>query len=299
MPRFLLKFFPGQLDLHTLAVVAVNNRGPRPARELDLRGQRPALQVLVTLQIQQRVLAVRAIEFLRHVIHDHVIPVLAAESVIAVGRQHLDPLPLDPHDGDVERAPAQIEDENRLVFVEFVEAVSHGGGGRFVDDLENVEPGQLSRGDCRRPFGVVKIGRHRDDRIGHRFLEILLRIRLQLAQNQGRKFLRRINLPVEFALKLPLRFAHLALHEIHDPFRFRDRVVLGQAADDDARAIEQDHGRSEPLALAIRNDLRFAVGIDMGHGAERRAEIDSDYFSSSYGLSHSAVRRSVGFLHPA
>ena len=58
-----------------------------------LAAKRAALQVLVALQIEQRIFAVLAIEFLRHVIDDDVVPILAAEPMIAVGRDHLDVWP--------------------------------------------------------------------------------------------------------------------------------------------------------------------------------------------------------------
>ena len=90
MLRHRLEFFAGQFDLDALAVVAVHDRRAIATGELDFRGQRPALQILITLQIEQRILAVRAIEFLRDVIDDDVVPILAAEAMIAVGREHLD-----------------------------------------------------------------------------------------------------------------------------------------------------------------------------------------------------------------
>ena len=98
--------------------------------------------------------------------------------MVAIGGHHLDPLSLDPHDRDVEGAAAKIEDENGLVLVELVEPVSERRGRRLVDNLQNVEAGQLTGRDRRRALGVVEIRRHGDDRIGHRSLEVFLRIRL-------------------------------------------------------------------------------------------------------------------------
>ena len=154
--------------------------GPRPARELDLRGQRAALQVLITLQIEQRIFAVLAIKFFRDPVDDHVVPIFAAEPMIAVGREHLDLVAFDPHDRDVESAAAEIEHENRLVFVEFVEAVGERGRRRLVDDLENVQPGELAGGDRRGPLGVIEVSRNGDDRVGHWLLEIFFRVGFEL-----------------------------------------------------------------------------------------------------------------------
>ena len=85
---FCFEFLARQLHLHAFAVVAVHDRGPLAAGQLDLRGQGAALQVLITLQIEQRIFAMRAIEFFRDVVDDHVVPILAAEPMVAVRRQH-------------------------------------------------------------------------------------------------------------------------------------------------------------------------------------------------------------------
>ena len=87
----------------------------------------------------------------------------------------------DPHDRDVKGAAAEVEDENGLVLVEFVETVGERRCGRLVDDLQNVQPGELAGGDRGGALGVVEISRHRDDRIGHRFFEIFLGICFQLS----------------------------------------------------------------------------------------------------------------------
>ena len=105
---------------------------------------------------------------------------------------------------------------------------------------------------------------------------------LQLFQDQRGKFLRGIDLPVEFAMKLLLRFPHLALHEIDDLFRLGHRVVFRQCADDGLAAFEQNDRGSDPFAFRIGDDLRFPVGVDVSNGGEGCAEIDSDCFSLSH-----------------
>ena len=56
----LFEIFARQIELHALAVVAVDDRRARAARELDLGGERAVLQVLVALQVEQRIFAVRS-----------------------------------------------------------------------------------------------------------------------------------------------------------------------------------------------------------------------------------------------
>src|SRR5260370_28301555 len=91
-----------------------------------------------------------AIKFFRHVIDDGIVPILAAEPVIAIGRDHVDVLALDAHDRDVERSAAEVEDEHGLILIQFIKTVSERSSGRLVDDLQNIEAGELAGGYCRR-----------------------------------------------------------------------------------------------------------------------------------------------------
>ena len=283
MPGFEFEFFTGQLDLHAFPVVIVHERGPGPARELNFCRQRAALQILITLQIKQWILAVRAIEFLRDMIHNHIVPILSAQAMVSIRRQHLNAVSLDAHDRNVECSATKVENENSLVFIQLIETIGHGCGRRLVDDLEDIEPGELTRGNGCGAFGVVEIGRHRDHGIRHRLFQVFLCIRLELAQNERRKLFRRIDLPVDLTVKLFLRLAHFALHEIDDPFRLGHAIVLGQGADDYALAIEEDDRGRDALALRIRDNLRLSIDVDVRDRAEGRAEINSNCFSSSHG----------------
>ena len=98
----------------------------------------------------------RLIEFLRYLIHDHIVPILSTQPMVSIRRQHFDAMPLDSHDRDVERSAAKIENEHGLVFIQFVETIGHGRGRRLVDDLEDIEPGKLTGGNGRAAFGVIE-----------------------------------------------------------------------------------------------------------------------------------------------
>ena len=202
--------------------------------------------------------------------------------MVAVRGEHLDALPLNPHDCDVERAAAEIENENGLVFVQFVETVGNRRGRWLVDDLQNIEPGELAGRDRSGALSVVKIGGHSDDRVRDRLLQIFFSVRLELAEDERRQFLGRINLTIELAMELLLRFAHLPLHEIDDPLRLGHGIIFRQGADDHALAIEKNDRRRDAFAFGVRDDLRLAVNVDVRHRAERGAKIDSDSFSSSH-----------------
>ncbi len=53
----LFEFLPSELQLDALAIVMVHDGRPLAARKLDFRGERAALEILITLQIEQRIFA--------------------------------------------------------------------------------------------------------------------------------------------------------------------------------------------------------------------------------------------------
>src|SRR5439155_842315 len=125
----------------------VHDGGARPAGELNLRGDGAALEILIALQVEQRVLAMHSVEFLRNDVHDDVVPVLAAEAMVAVGGDHPQVAVFDPHDRDVKGAAAEVEHKYGLVGVEFLDAIGERRGGGLIEDLQNIESGELSGGE--------------------------------------------------------------------------------------------------------------------------------------------------------
>jgi NAD-specific glutamate dehydrogenase. len=65
------------------------------------------------------------------VVDDPLVPVVAAEAVVAGGRTHLDGREVvvlaHLEEGDVERSTTEVEDQDELVFLALVEAVGEGG----------------------------------------------------------------------------------------------------------------------------------------------------------------------------
>ena len=112
-----LKIRAAQVQFHTFAVMIMDDGGVLAAGELEFACDGAGLQVLITLQIEQWIFAVLPIELLRHVIDDDIVPIFATEAMIAIGRDDVQFLLLDSHDGDVEGAATEIEHEHRLVLV--------------------------------------------------------------------------------------------------------------------------------------------------------------------------------------
>ena len=185
------------------------------------------------------------------------IEVIAAQVRVAARRLDLDHALAEFEDRDVERAAAQVKDENRMLAA-LVDAVRQRSRRRLVDDAQDVETCDLSRILRRLALAVVEVRRHRDDRLRHRLAEIGFRIRLELLQDHRRNLRRRIVLAVNRNLVILL--AHVALDRRDRAVGVRHGLALGELADETfARLRETDDGRRQTAALRVRDDDRLAA----------------------------------------
>ena len=133
--------------------------------------------------------AVRSAELRHSPLNDALVKVIAAQMGIAAGGQHRKGAVLDFNDRNIKGAAAQIIDQDLLGgFV--VQAVGHRGGGGLVDDAQNIQARNAARVLSGLALAVVKIGRHGDDRLGHRFAQVALGIAADLGQDHGADLLR-------------------------------------------------------------------------------------------------------------
>ena len=122
-------------------------------------------------------------------VDDLLVPVVATEVVVATGGLDLDDAVADLEQGHVERAAAEVEDEDRLV-VALVEAVRKRGRGGLVDDAQDVEARDLAGFLGGLALVVVEVRRHGDDGVGHRLAEVGLGVALELLQHERADLLR-------------------------------------------------------------------------------------------------------------
>jgi hypothetical protein len=113
-----------------------------------------------------------------------IVEVLAAQEGVAVGRLDLEDAVADLEDRDVEGAAAQVVDRDRAAAA-LLEPVGERGRGRLVDDAQDLEAGDLAGVLGRLTLGVVEIGGHGDDRLGHSLAQVLLRRLLHLLEHEG------------------------------------------------------------------------------------------------------------------
>ena len=198
--------------------------------------------------------------------------------------------------GNVERAAAEIIDGNAATLF-FVEAVGERRSGRFVDEPQNLETGNLAGIFGSQALCIIEIGRHGDDGAVDGFAEKCFGPIFQFAQYESGNlrrgensiaeedaddvFARGINAKreeLEFALNVGGASAHEALHGIDRAFRLRQKATARRFPNDDAAVrIKTNDRRAKRVTVRAGDTLwltRLRVRIcDETVGG---AEIDAD-----------------------
>jgi hypothetical protein len=91
------------------------------------------------------------------------VEVVAAEEGITAYREDFVIIQPAADDRDIEGAAAQVVNEISSVAVISEPRIVDGGGGRFVQQLDDLEAGQFTGLPRRLDLIVIEIGRHRDD----------------------------------------------------------------------------------------------------------------------------------------
>ncbi len=100
---------------------------------------------------------------LQHPAIDAMVEIVAAQRRVAVGGEHFEHALGQFQDGNIECAAAQVI--HRIdAFGGVIQPVGDGGGGRFVQQAQHVEPGQFRRILGGLALCIVKVGGHGDDR---------------------------------------------------------------------------------------------------------------------------------------
>ena len=263
--------------------------------ELDLGLLGLVVQPLQRHRVLREVDALLALELGDHPVDDGLVEVVAAEVVVARGRLDLEDAVAQLEHGDVERAAAEVEDQDGLVGAVLVEAVRERSRGRLVDDAQDVEAGDLAgvlRGLALR---VVEVRGHRDHGVGHGLAEIRLGVGLELLQDHRRELRRCQLLVARLDAHVVVRtgddvvgdhrhlLGHLGLLTAHEALDREDGVLgvglalpLGGDADEAIAVLgEGDHGGGRPAALGVRDHGRLAA-LEDGHARVRRTEVDTD-----------------------
>mmetsp|Transcript_27246 Transcript_27246/g.83986 ORF Transcript_27246/g.83986 Transcript_27246/m.83986 type:complete len:254 (+) Transcript_27246:1287-2048(+) len=219
---------------------------------------------------------------------------------VAGRRADLEDAVVDGQERHVERAAAEVEDEDVLLALLLVHAVGDGRRRRLVDDALHRHAGDGARVLRRLALRVVEVRRHRDDRVVHLVAEEGLRRRAHLGEDHGRDLLGRERLLAVLERDLHVRLVVLRdelegeellvgldglLVELaaDEALHVEDRVlgvdgglVLGRVADEAlAGLVPRDVRRRDAVALVVGDDLHAAV-LEDADARVGGAEVDAD-----------------------
>ena len=224
--------------------------------------------------VGRQVDAVGALELLHQPVDDALVPVVAAELRVAVGRLDLEHAVADLEHRHVERAAAEVEHQDGLVLGALVEAVGQRRRGGLVDDAQHLETGDRAGFLGGGALGVVEVGGHGDDGLGDGVAEVALGVALELHQRAGADLLGGVALAVD-VVGLPA-LAHVALDRAERAVGVGDRLALGHLADEHLAGLgERDDRRGRARALGVGDDDGVA-GFEDGDDGVGGTEVDTD-----------------------
>ena len=252
------------------------------------------LQTLQGHGVLTQVDTVLLLELIGHPVDDALIPVVAAQVVVARGGQNLKHAVGEVEDGDVEGTATQVEDQDALVGALLVQAIGKSSSGRLVDDTLDVEAGDLTGVLGGLTLGVVEVGRDGDDGVGDGLAQILLGVGLHLCERHGAHLLGGVILALDvddgtaaLALldlirhgldlggALGVLAAHEALDGEHGVLGVGDSLVLsGLTNDAVAVGTEAHNGRGGAVALGVHDNGR-RTALENGHSGVSSTKVDT------------------------
>ncbi len=204
------------------------------------------------------------------VVQQEPVEVVASEVVVAVARQHLGHVAVHLDERHVERAPAEIVDEDRPVALA-VGAVGERRGGRLVENAHHLESRDLAGVARRLALRVREVGGHGDDRPAHGLAERGLGPVLQGAKDHRRDLRRRVRPGVQGH---PLIGAHEPLDRLDGALGIHDELVAGRGAHEQRPVRREAHDGRHDLLAVRRQHFHLAVD-ERRHLGVRRPEIDA------------------------
>ena len=188
----LLELGTGQGLGEVLAVVeSLNfNASGHLGRQSTLGLLNLALQLTHGLQILANVDVVLLVVLLDEVVHDTVVKVLTTQVGVTSGSQDLENTVVDRQKGDIEGTTTKIVDDNLALITGLVQSVGDSGGGRFVDNTENVQAGNSTSVLGGLSLSVVEVGGDGNNGVSDLLSKVTLSDLLHLAENHAGNLLR-------------------------------------------------------------------------------------------------------------
>ena len=235
------------------------------------------LQTLQSHLVSTKIDSIFSLEFIGYPVDYALIPVVAAQVVVASGRANLKYAVAQLKNRNVERTAAKVEDQNLFILVGFVETVSKSRCRRLIDDTHNLETSDLACVLGCLTLSVVEISRNSDNCLSDGLAYALLSVGLDLLQNHCGNLFRHVVLAVNvhnstatiavlyhvsnglllFA-GLSIRTADETLYRCDGVFRIGNSLVLcGLAYRALAVLAEANNGRRGAVAFCVNQNFRL------------------------------------------
>ena len=215
-------------------------------------------------------------------VDDALIPVVAAEFIVAGGGANFHHTVADFQQGHVEGAATEVENENGLFLLALLQAIGQGCRGGLVHDAQHVQASNGAGFLGGLPLGVREVGGNGNNGVGDFFTKVRFGIALELHERPGGNFLRRVLLAVN--VNAPVG-ADVPLHGADGAVHVGDRLVLGRLANNNFTVLSEGHdGRGGPRPLRVSDNgsvATFQSGNDRVCGAEVNAYCASHMKNSS------------------
>ena len=192
-----------------------------------------------------------------------VVDVLAAEMGVAMGGLDRDNAIIDREKGDIEGATAEVEDQNKpLILSLMFEAVRECGGGRLVDDAEDVKTCDFAGFLGGPTLSIVEVSGDGYDSRRDWLVKVVFDLLLQLDEYVGANLLGGKQLLLALIVDLdhrPVVFASLYREGPELTVLF-DIIVIDSAADETFRVINGVFGVACGPRLGFIADENFIIG---------------------------------------
>ena len=216
--------------------------------------------------------AVGRLEMVQGEFDNFLVEVVTAQMVVTVAGEHFHYIAFQVDQRYVEGAAAQVVHQRfaRTLMTGFI---GQRGGGGFVEDAHDLQPGDFTGFAGRLALHVGKIGRHGNDRLVDRLPQVILGDLLQPAQDHGGDFRRAV---VLVAQGDAAGFAHAPLDRTHSAFRAQNILIAGGFADQQAAVVGQaDHRGQNAHPLGDGDDFHTPV-THHGNFGVGGTQIDTD-----------------------
>ena len=270
----MLRSFRGRCDKRKVDV------GRRRGGQLLLRLLCSLFQSLHCHLVCGQIHTLGALELCQHVIHNLLIEVIAAQTVISCGSQNLDDAVADLDDRYIESTAAQVVYHNLLLFL-IIKTISQSCRCRLIDDTLYIQARNLSGILGCLSLRVIEVRRYGDNRFRHFFAQIVLCVAFQLLQNHCGNLLGSVLLSVNGYFIVG---SHLSLNGRNGLFRVCNRLTLCRLSYQSFSCLREGYYRRCSSRAFCIGDNHWFTAFHYCYAAVRCSQVDTNNFAHNRDL---------------